>query len=141
MDQILHRVSDHQMAADLSRLRLFVRNSAYSGNKSISLREPYINKVELSLHVKQVLFKLRLQLDTLYIDKKVIQFNPECMCPFCARDEDTLLHLLKNCIVTEVYRTPEVQLALHKFFNFNIVTSTEELLLVYKFSLKCFATR
>jgi len=137
LPHILERVADQRRAQDLGRLTASETYNEYARTKNQSSCESYISNHNLDLYVKQLLFKLRLQLDTFYFDGVVVHFDCSNVCAVCACGRDTLRHLLLDCRVTASLRNPQLSNIVQKFLSPYPTACTDKLLLLFRYLKKC----
>ena len=135
--QIVQTVSDQQRSHDLARLRNTSINYAYAAVKNHSLGEIYLNKVGLQMREKQLLFKIRIQQDSIYFDGQLARFEVGSTCHVCFDGNDDVQHLLLKCTLTEHLRTPRIASLTLAFLTSSNVEQTGKLVEVYNYSLKC----
>ena len=70
----------------------------------------------LSMEQKQLIFKMRIQLDNIYFRRRVTEFSSVLEYPTCVAAFDTLKHFLTECTVTQHLRSVELALLLSKFY-------------------------
>jgi hypothetical protein len=112
---ILQTATDQQKSYDLGRLRISPRYTELALIKKDSLTEPYID-ANIKAEERQLLFKLRIQLDSLYHRGEVTHFEILRTCPICLGGLDTLRHLLASCSLCDASRTPEIQIIVDQFY-------------------------
>ena len=139
---LLQTLTDQMRCTDLTRLNNSSINAAYCALNPASTRMLYLDNNALSLHVQQLLFKLRLQSDNIYLDGRVYYFSADMECAFCARDSDTIKHFLKDCNFTCFLRNNDLQTLLNRFYSGHCnISNTEQCLKLYRYALFCFNLR
>jgi len=138
---VLQTIADQQRNGDESRLGNSSINVAYRQLNPDTNRKFYIGDSSLYLQTKQILFKLRQQSDSLFVNGKIVNFILDDMCPFCACDFDSIRHLLESCLISMNLRTVEIDNLIKKFYSPYQVTSSEQNFIIYRYATACLALR